>query len=363
MEKKEIIEMERNWADLPMELFLLILKNIPDICVFVRSRAVCKPWRFSSSVSDLPPQFPWIFGVSRGTDLQYYSIDSKKLHTIRARGSSSRRFFKPSGAYMLTSQIGDYNSFSLLNPLNNKEVHLPVRYDCDPCLFTINFSWSNPPIFQIDDYMYVSENEISVRCKPSDDNWEIIRPRVHECQYNCHYLMGFLFRVDFQTGVTKILDIINHRELYVIPPPDYEKISKMYFGGPYLVESCGEILTIAYNQSYEGTHYKFYIHRLEFGNGKGNPCWVKLSTIGDRMLFFENPLGYGHAFSLSASDFAGLKGDCIYFINKVSTSSLGQTRVINMYDVENGETKFIDTPFNRKNNTSISWFMPTLNHI
>ncbi|KAF3341166.1 F-box protein [Carex littledalei] len=341
--------MERNWADLPPELYIVILKKLPEICDFVRCRAVCKSWRTSSSVSDLPPQFPWILKRSEGPYLEFYSIIFNKVYAIRARCSSGKRLFGPAGGYLLTGQEGNADSFSLLNPLNNRDVPLPVLHDCDPYLFPLNICWFNPPSFQIHDYMLLFEYGISVRCKPGDDRWDIIGPG-HECQYRCCYFKGFLFRVECETGVTKIMDI--SKELYVIPPPKYEILSNMSLRGPYFVESCGEILAICYNESKKRMAYKFYIHRLKFGNGKENPYWVKLSSIGDRIiLFFDFTLVTG----------CGYKGNCIYFINKGSAFHLCDVHVIYMYDIENGETVLIYTPFIR--GFPITWFMPTLNHI
>ncbi|KAF3341169.1 hypothetical protein FCM35_KLT10013 [Carex littledalei] len=161
---------------------------------------------------------------------------------------------------------------------------------------------------------------MSVRCKPGDDRWDIIGPGHEVC---------LLLRD--HNGVTKIWDISSHKELYVIPPPKYEDMSF----GPYLVESCGDILAVCYNRASKATNYKFYIHLLEFGNGKGNPCWVKLSSIGDRILFFDFTLLTGRGFGLRASDFARFKANCIYFVDNVLR--IGHVQLINMYDIENGD--------------------------
>ncbi|KAF3339276.1 F-box protein [Carex littledalei] len=171
-----------------------------------------------------------------------------------------------------------------------------------------------------------------------------------------------LFRVDGHTKVTKIMDISSRRELHVIQPPKYEKLPNMRFEGPDFVESCGEILSVCYNQSFNKMDYKFYIHRLEFGNGKGNPCWVKLRNIGDRILFFDLFYGTGCGFYLKASDFVGFNGNCIYFTNSVCrTFGSGDFYKIFMYDIENGETILIDSPFDRVG--PITWFMLTITHV
>ncbi|KAF3332140.1 F-box protein [Carex littledalei] len=362
-EKKAAIETEteRNWTDLLPELFSLILKKLPEISNFVRCRAVCKTWRLSSSVSDLPPQFPWIVKVSEGPDLEFYSIALKNLYTIHAHCLSGKRHFGSTSGNILTGQFGNSDTFSLLNPLSNSEVSLPVLNECDLFMLPHIFSWYNPLSFRSDDYVFITECEGSVvGCKPGDDRWNIIRP-VHGSQYHCYYFKDLFFRVDSYTGFTKIMDISSHKELYDVPPTKYGINSNISFRGPYLVESCGEILSVCHNQSNKWMDFKFSIHRLEFGNGKGNPCWVELSSIGDRILFFEIAVPYGRGFWLRASDFTGFKGNCIYFINRLHAIRSGY---IHMYDIENSETILIDTPFapfDLKNH--ITWFMPTLNLI
>ncbi|XP_078159092.1 putative F-box protein At1g44080 [Carex rostrata] len=355
----EGMEMERNWADLPPQLVPLILKNLPDLCDFVRSRAVCRAWRSSSSISDLPRQFPWIIRIiGEGPDLELYSIALNKLYTIRVDCSSDTRLFGAASCFMLTGQEGDVDSFSLLNPLNNSEIFLPVLHDCNPHSLLLKYPWFSHLSYQIDDYMLVSDYELSVVCKPGDDKWDIIGPG-HRSLYCCYYFQGLCFRVFV---FIEIIDISSLEVLYVIPPPKDEEMLRLKgFAYPYLIESCGEILAVCCLESYKTMDYKFFIHRLEFGNGKGDPCWVKVSSIGDRILFFHFPAGTGRGFCLKASDFAGFKGNCIYFINKSTNYPSGHNQVINMYDIQNGETVFIDTPFDCGN--LITWFMPTLNHI
>ncbi|XP_078153160.1 putative F-box protein At1g44080 [Carex rostrata] len=358
MEKEEEEVIERKWADLLPEHFPLIQEKLPDICDFVRFRAVCKPWRFFSSISDLPPQFPWLFRQSKGPDLEFYSIAFNKLYTIRTRCPSVKFFFGCVGGYLLIGQANNADSFSLLNPLNNREVSLPVLHDSYSSNFASKFSWYNTLNFQIGDYLLFFENETSVRCKPGDDRWDIIGPRC-KGQYWPYYFKGLLFMVECCTGILKIMDVSAHKELYLIPPPKYEITAQSYYVGPYLVESCGEILAIFHSHSYWCTDFKFYIHRLEFGNGKGNPCWVKLSSIGDRILFLQINLSWGsHGLCLRASDFAGFKGNCIYF---TFNQSAGHFSVVNMYDMGNGETTGINTPFGQED--YITWFMPTLTHM
>ncbi|XP_078153163.1 putative F-box protein At1g44080 [Carex rostrata] len=356
MEKEEEEVIERNWVDLLPEHIPLIQEKLSEICDFVRFRAVCKPWHFFSPVSNLPLQFPWLLRNSRGPDLEFYSIAFNKLYTIRTHCPSIKFFFGCVGGYLLTGQANNADSFSLLNPLNNREVSLPVLHDSD---IEYKFSWYNPPNFQNGDYLLIFDNEISVRCKPGDDRWDIIGPRC-KGQYWPYYFKGLLFMVECRTGIIKIMDVSAHKELYVIPPPEQENMVWGYSVVPFLVESCGEILAICHSHSFGFTDFKFHIHHLEFGNGKGNPCWAKLSSIGDRILFLQiNVLDRcSLGLCLRASDFAGFKGNCIYFTFTRSRFNSDNFNVVNMYDMANDETTVIDTPFGEKDD--VSWFMPTL---
>ncbi|XP_078182394.1 putative F-box protein At5g66830 [Carex rostrata] len=317
MEKEALIETEtkRNWADLLPELLSLILQKLPEISDFVRCRTVCKTWRLSSSISDLPPQFPWIVKVSEGSDLEFYSIAFKKVYTFRARCFSRKSLLRSTGSYML-KQYGNPASYSLLNPVTNSEVPLPVLHVSNLIWSPCTFPWYNPPSFRSDNYVFLTEMQRSIGCKPGDDRWNIIGPGCSS-QYCRYHFKDLFFRVDSNNGFTKIMNISSKKELYDVPAPKYKRNYEEPFRGPYLVESCGEILSVSHNHSYKCRDFKFSIHRLEFENGKGTPCWVELSSIGDRILFFEITVPYGRGFWLRASDFIGFKGNCIYFINRL----------------------------------------------
>lgn len=60
--------------------------------------------------------------------------------------------------------------------------------------------------------------------------------------------------------------------------------------------------------------YQFVVHRLENYDTK-HPNWIKLSGIGDMMLFLDHK----NAFSLMATQYGhdGFRGNCIYFITRL----------------------------------------------
>ncbi|KAF3339436.1 hypothetical protein FCM35_KLT16907 [Carex littledalei] len=357
-----------NWADLPPDVLHLILaklSDIFDICDYIRLRAVCKSWQCSISVSDLPLQFPWILkiGDNKGSLLRFYSIASKKMYTMRAPNSS-----KPFGlTSMLVRQFGSDNQFSLvrckqpchefregycyfLNPVNNSEVYLLVVHDPEPSGF--RFCWSGPRSFYNEDCVIFSygTNRLAV-CKSDCDKWDCIGG---DLGYKYAFMNGLLFTIEYcKSGFTRVIDIGNCQEAYVIPPPE----SRMK-GILFLVESSGNILLVRYihytrgilDENRSGEVHKFSIHRLEFGDGEGKPCWVRVKSIGDQMLFID--FVAGQAFSLKASNFAGCNRNSIYFIDT-------QGRKIYKYDIKNGKTIRVDCPLDGWNGY-LTWFVPTL---
>ncbi|KAJ3697086.1 hypothetical protein LUZ61_000791 [Rhynchospora tenuis] len=359
---------KRNWEDLPTELLHLIVRELPDYSDFIRSRAVCKSWRASLSVSYLPPQFPWILKRSKGNKphLKFYCIASEKVYTIHAAESSNkdhvslainliRRF--GSGDQFSLSRYRQYCQFperylSILNTLISSEVGLPFLDDSE----STNSQLGPEPLPSKYHALFSPERVKQFSCKPVNDKWDRIGAR--DLGYRCAYSKGLFFMIEYNTKdkVTKVLDIGSHKEVYVIPSPEGE--SRVMFG-PYLVESSGEILRVHYTSGHKRADYKFTIHRLELTNGNGQPCWVKITSIGDQILFFD--FIAGRAFSLRATDFPGFKGNHIYFIKRV-WRVFGQGprfTVINKYYIRTGETEFIQCPFNEEK--SITWFLPTLN--
>ncbi|KAJ1700738.1 hypothetical protein LUZ63_000517 [Rhynchospora breviuscula] len=99
---------ERDWSSLPPDLLNLIAKKVGEITNFVRFRAVCTSWCSSTPVSDLPPQFPWIFRdhITPGDlTVSFYSIPLDKFYNFHAPNSSvkefmSKEFKGPSEGYI-----------------------------------------------------------------------------------------------------------------------------------------------------------------------------------------------------------------------------------------------------------------------
>ena len=124
-------DLDRDWSSLPPEVLNLIAKYLYEIIDFVQFRAVCKAWRFSTPITDLPPQFPWIFDDhddSHEQGLRFFSISSSKFYTIHASKSLNKHFNESFDGYYYTLFYDEHTCFgplSLINPLNNDCFTLP----------------------------------------------------------------------------------------------------------------------------------------------------------------------------------------------------------------------------------------------
>jgi hypothetical protein len=94
-----------------------------------------------------------------------------------------------------------------------------------------------------------------------------------------------------------------------IPPLVISKITGEQHRLDYLIVSSGELLGVRRSKWAKTVRdSKFEVYRLD--EEKKVPQWVRIDSIGDRVLFLDDTIG----FSLKASEFEGLKGESIYFI-------------------------------------------------
>jgi F-box domain len=59
-------DVESECTDLPIELIHVVSQKLPELGDYIRFRAVCKKWRLSAPLSDLPPELPCIIKLDEG---------------------------------------------------------------------------------------------------------------------------------------------------------------------------------------------------------------------------------------------------------------------------------------------------------
>ncbi|KAJ3691035.1 hypothetical protein LUZ61_020199 [Rhynchospora tenuis] len=356
--------LERDWSTLAPELLNLIARNLSEISDFVRFRAVCKTWRFSTPITDLPPQFPWILGIRWNNNYErdrlLYSVNFRKVHTILAPKYLRKRFLGSSQGYILcdlTDQdpsAHNAHKFSLLNPLNNHEILLPAW---DLGLYSNIYS-IGPLQCKIGEYVVFVEcvgfqDYKLAFCCLGQDKWCELKLD-YDGAFRHFLLKSLLFVVEVDTGVTKVSDLFTGNLAFVIPPvenymQDMDMNMAMEMEAVYfIVEASGDFLLVFLRSDPSLNVYddRFDVYKLDL-KGSNSPCWVKVHNIGNQALFIDK---HG-CFALEAGDFSEVKANCIYY--NVSYSK------IMMIDIETGDRELLECP-------SIGiecWFVPNLQRL
>ncbi|KAJ3691057.1 hypothetical protein LUZ61_020221 [Rhynchospora tenuis] len=350
MEAENVVE--RDWSSLAPELLNLIAKKLTEVFDFVRFRAVCKTWRFSTPITNRSPQFPWILdkrGHPYGPDMLFYSITASKTYTIHAPKLSGRRLLGTSQGYMFTDLYDSRDSssqcarqLSLLNPLNNHEIPLPASDFC------LDAYWIGPQQYRIGEYVvcfaYAGGGDYkSAFCCLGEDKWCELESDDNDF-FQCFHIKGMFFRIEEDTGVTEVTDLTTGTLAYVLPPFEGYMVGANY----YAVDALGDILIVFqhFDPSDDSSDDWFSVHRLDL-SGSSSPRWVKVNNIGNQALFIDLDSG----FALEADDFSGVKANCIYLI---STYCL-----VKRIDIETGEQEVLPCPFEE----APRWFVPNLQQL
>ncbi|KAJ1687571.1 hypothetical protein LUZ63_018961 [Rhynchospora breviuscula] len=343
-----------DWSALPPELLHLISTKFSYFSDLIHFRAVCNTWR-ASATSVLPTQIPcFLLEPDPGdTTLQFYSLTSGKTHTVSVPSCHDKTVLDSSNGYLLVQHL-ENPDLSLLNPVTNSKVSLPFLQIKRPQLV-----WASPDPTRTDGYTVCMfgnarvPNKLSAFWRRGEMEWSTINngsPR--SCYYGGMYLVLSTISKNLE-----ILDVATKTLRDVVPPPPGEGPFSPPRALVYIVVSAGQVLRVLeHDDKYQpADHCRFDIHRLEFGADKKKPSWVKVSNIGDQVLF----LNVVNGFSISASCFEGLRGNSIYFM-KAEDIFLDHLSCYNLvrYDIETGIAEELPFP----SVTGGAWFLPSLHY-
>ncbi|KAJ4812206.1 F-box protein (DUF295) [Rhynchospora pubera] len=354
-----------SWEQLDPDLLRIISKKLCDISSFVCFRAVCKRWRAVTSLSDPPPQFPWVIDWPKAKSsgelesvFRFYSINSRKTHAFVVPHAY---IFGPSDGSVLIYERdrSDKECQSFLNPLAWRERFVPLEVPVDNTVRPIRLARNL--IQNVEPALFYEENAHYILCfwQSAKNKWAGVRvPRLKTVVFYDHKF----FVTDDEINYTRIrvIDESTGAVLSYLPPPT----DNFYHG--YLIATDDGLLAVEVIRSIAVIPYlkidleecQFEVYRLE--NYPQNPHWTKLRGIGDLMLFLDQQNG----FSLKASDFGGFKGNCIYFITAGKKwPKRGSEHVIARFDIESNKTERIPAPAwlgRRFFERQAAWFMPTL---
>ncbi|XP_028776714.1 F-box protein SKIP23-like [Neltuma alba] len=326
----EAMDLRPDWSDLPSELWPKIAKSLHNHVDLVRFRSVCKSWRSSipSSLPNSPSLFPFqiphpinpskfVF-LSQSTiyriESPHQPSSSHKGWLIKLEGQSNP---SQSHALRLLNPLSDrkisksrISSRRILNLLDYRAVELYKSYSLQECGFPIKkvvffptSCWSD-----VNDSVaccIYQEGKLAL-FKRGDNQWRLVD------DLNYYYddvivYKGQLYVTD-RWGTISWIDTSSLKLIQYSPP-------LCGFGHKkHLVESCGNLFVVdRYYDSeprrpyYEASVVNFKVYRLDEEWG----TWVDVKDLEDRVFILGNSCNL----SVSANDFAGYAGNCIFFID------------------------------------------------
>ncbi|XP_078167224.1 F-box protein SKIP23-like [Carex rostrata] len=304
-----------DWADLPFDVVLLIYKKLYDTFDYTNFRAVCKWWRAAAPLSEHPPQLPLFLQSEylRSPEFELYSLFNGHTRRIHVPEAFKKEFSGQSQGHLVTYNFYTGNTPALLNPFTRVELPLPfINFDNFKPLHVGSISdpiqSSNEMVIYmrscLDGYQYVGHR------KNDDTVWELKEIMPYCLEPYAAYHRGRVFLNNFRNYSTIIIDLASGNKFDVGLPPNTVPYDFSCLG-----EGTGAMLGIqrrfCSRHNYDFIPLKncwFEVYRLD--EEQKPPCWVKLSDIGDLMIFLNSN---NSGFCLSASDFQGIKGNCIYF--------------------------------------------------
>ncbi|KAJ4787167.1 F-box domain-containing protein [Rhynchospora pubera] len=345
--------LERDWSSLLPDV--LVARNLNEICDFVHFRAVCKVWRSSTPVTELPPQFPWIieehinpYYESDSEIIRFYSMHFDKIYTIHSSKllGKSKALHRQSDGYVLAKCFPNPCFLSLLNLLNNHEMPLPA-YNFGGWTEWIQ-PWKNQMgVHAVCDGSGGCLRPILISCYSGQDNWCTLKLGSDYEHCKLFFLNGMIFSIETHTGVTKVEDITTGTLAYVIPPIE----GYLKYRAGYIVNASGHILrVIQQNDQFSNPYEQFNVYRLKI-NKSGSGCWVKVKNVGDQALFID----IYECMVLRANDFAGIKRNCIYFLTCINQAQGAPFSRVARIDIETDVREHFPCPLRAER-----WFVPSL---
>ncbi|KAJ3696473.1 hypothetical protein LUZ61_000178 [Rhynchospora tenuis] len=367
MAKSEGVEEGKDWSELPSELIHVIAKKLPDIVDFIHFRSVCKAWRSSAPVSDPPYQLPWFLELFERDYLhttlrrrqQYYSVCSGEILTI----PFTNRKLKLNN-WIQRGVCGHYLAFadqnertvSFFNPLT-ADLFSPPSPQLRWGICNLSTVWTGMDPIRNRTILVLNHD---ILLQIDFGGWALYNPHNNEWveqkgffKSSC-YWQGMFFSTHAH-GPTEVFDASTKQLLHTIPPPEDESLNSpddsndlaRLLSESYLVLSSEMILRVLWfydNEILETVEDSlFHIYRLvDYDRACGKPYWVRITDIGDQILFLEEMNG----FSMTARPSTGFRQGCIYFIDPFDNTPY-------VHDLSAGTVESVPCPFNK-----CTWFLP-----
>ncbi|KAL7244724.1 hypothetical protein ACSBR2_000149 [Camellia fascicularis] len=381
-----------DWAELPPELLQTIAEKLTIHIDYIRFRAVCVNWRSSSpnTPHHLPCQLPWLMLPQCRTHQThrrgFFRLSANKVHFLNLpEASHHRRRCGSSHGWLVI--LDESPAVFLLNPLTRAMVHLPPLsafpnvvdfnfYDVgreyllratNGDTYTCNLKDMRDSFIKkviLSSSPSSSHNYIALAIlnqtgdlafrKNGEQSWRFIENTQSYCE-DAIYWNGLFYAVN-KFGEIAVCDVHG-------PSPRVSIIgTPRQIGGDiqYLVSSSEELLLVTryldeFNDDQPDIMFRtmqFRVYTLDLSG----PKWDRVTSLGDRMLF----LGENSSLALSAPDFPGCKGNCIYYTDDYAESNydgISGDHDLGVYNLEDGSIESLPC-YPRNSNSAPIWVTP-----
>ncbi|KAK4539464.1 hypothetical protein RGQ29_031912 [Quercus rubra] len=334
-------EREVDWSALPMELLPLIGKTVQARIDVVRFRSVCASWR--SSIPPLrgissPLLLPFPYPTNSAGSQSFLSQST--IYRLEPPDDNPNLSTCSSKSWLVKVEEFEPGRVRLLNPLSS--LHIRFLPDSFPKVINLldfrvvevgkayklqlssgmniagvnklvlfpNSAWTSC----VEDKLIFGlfhEGKLGY-VKYGDENWTFVDD--HNFYYDdITVYKGQPYVVD-RLGTVSWID--SSMRLIQFSPPLCGLGNQKH-----LVESCGELYVVdrSFDRERRFDHdlrryrlcpktVNIEVYKLDQEWG----CWVMVKNLGDQVFF----LGKDSSFSVSATEFSGCKGNCIYFTDE-----------------------------------------------
>lgn len=324
---------------IPIDIIELILMQMNPKNA-VRLSTACKKWRTTApSYDPTMGKTPWL--VKFNHDNKCSCI----LQSVLDEGTSFEirlpKLFLRSALHYFTSDgwllRHCKDTISLYHPFSKALRYLPPL-ESSTAFFYFFYMSSSPS--NSDCVVLAKDTGRLLVWRPGDISWTI------EVSVDFEYLVwstvrfqGQFYSLRCDNGQLVCFQILPFRikNLGVAPPMELPIVP--YYGGVFLVESCGKILLV-----YVSKIKEIYLFELDLEN----KTWIKMKGLGDRALFLLNSCFYGYGISVSVAE-TKCRGNSIYYIDRLSRQ---------VFIIENHNIKVIvEEPDPDKSNFQL-WLTP-----
>ncbi|XP_042486785.1 putative F-box protein At5g55150 [Macadamia integrifolia] len=350
---------------LPEDIMMFIVTKL-DMEHLHCFSAVCKSWQSIAIASKkirrlhLRPQIPWLMLSSlEDNNLWFFSLSRSKLFRLEFPEVYGARCYGSNWGWLI--MVNKMGRNFLLHPFTRVLNELPPQGTFPiqhPSYASITPSFNHifkaillspPPDAttnnsDLDDKNIVSSvamdcgvvvaiysiNDLAF-CRPGDEVWTALGKGFEDIIFYDGKLYGFTKRRDL-----KIVELGPHPKVTScnITPPEEDDISiSINLGASppaeedlgrlptnllksfYLVECLGELLMVIKYCLIVNMTSNVMLKIFKLDQKSRN--WIKVVDLGDQMLF----IGAGSGLSVSATDYPGFRGNCIYFTDHDHYSS------------------------------------------